>query len=292
MKKQRVIILKGLPASGKTTYAKDLVANSNGKMKRVNKDDIRAMYDNGKWSKEREASIVKIRNHMIIRALDDGYDVIVDDTNLHPKHERDIRELVLGLCAGNDKKIEVVVDSLFLDVPLRECIRRDALRSNSVGRDVINRMARSFDVGVPKPYFIEGLPSCVICDLDGTLALMGKRNPFDASKCEDDLLNHSVANFVQFLSLQYPIFYFSGRQEKDRDPTERWLAKHSISFHEKLVMRPTASMEKDVFVKEVMFEQHIRGKYNVHVVLDDRDQCVHLWRDLGLTCFQVADGNF
>ena len=50
-KMSKLLILKGLPASGKTTEAKRLVIEEN--FKRVSKDDLRAMIDNSKWSKEK-----------------------------------------------------------------------------------------------------------------------------------------------------------------------------------------------------------------------------------------------
>jgi len=278
---QTVTLLKGLPASGKSTRARELVALSGGKTKRVNKDDLRAMVDD-KFSKDKEKFILSLRDAAITSALSSGYSVIVDDTNLHPKHEQHIRELV--------HPIEVLVDDSFLLVPMRECIRRDALRTNPVGKEVIRRMAKSLET--PKKYFVEGLPSCVICDLDGTLALMGKRSPFDASTCEQDELNFPVAHFLRFLALEFTVFYFSGREDKYVEPTLTWLRSHNLDFHKELVMRPTGNFDKDVLVKGRMFEEYIRGKFNVHVVLDDRNQVVENWRDLGLNVFQVNEGDF
>lgn len=51
-------------------------------------------------------------------------------------------------------------------------------------------------------------------------------------------------------------------------------------------------MEKDAIIKERLFRQHIEGKFCVEFVIDDRDQVVRMWRDLGLRCLQVADGDF
>lgn len=41
-----------------------------------------------------------------------------------------------------------------------------------------------------------------------------------------------------------------------------------------------------------LFDRHARDEYRVLVVLDDRKQVVDMWRSLGLTCLQVAEGNF
>src|SRR5688572_8568486 len=79
-------MLKGLPASGKSTWAKEQVLKGEGKIKRVNKDDLRAMIDGGKWSKEREEQILECQNELIKIFLMYGKTVIVDDTNLEWKH--------------------------------------------------------------------------------------------------------------------------------------------------------------------------------------------------------------
>ena len=83
----------------------------------------------------------------------------------------------------------------------------------------------------------------------------------------------------------------SGRFEKNRPETTRWLASHKINYIA-LFMRADGDMRKDNVVKREFFDGYIRGKYNVAFILDDRNQVVELWRSLGLTCLQVADGNF
>jgi hypothetical protein len=57
-------------------------------------------------------------------------------------------------------------------------------------------------------------------------------------------------------------------------------------------MRKTSDMRKDAVVKEEIYNENILDKYNVLLVLDDRNQVVDFWRSKGLTCFQVAPGDF
>jgi predicted kinase len=137
----QVIILKGLPGSGKSTWAKDLVHRARGHFKRINKDDLRAMIDAGEWSPRNETFIVRVRDQLLVAALAAGFSVIVDDTNFEPAHEKRIRELAAG-------RAEVSVR--MFDVPLEECIRRDALRPFPVGETVIREMARDW-LGIPLP---------------------------------------------------------------------------------------------------------------------------------------------
>jgi len=277
---KKVILTKGLPASGKTTWAKKLINKHPNMYKRVNKDDLREMLDNSKWSKSSEKFILKIRDNIILKALDFGKHVIVDDTNLHPKHEINIKELVKG------KAVVEIKD--FTDVPLQICIERDLKREKSVGKKVIKNMYNSFlkkDVKPPK--YNPELPDIVICDLDGTLALHNGRNPYDASTCDQDLLNAPVADIIN----HEKFILVSGREDKYRKQTLKFLTKYNIRYS-KLLMRKTGDFRNDAIVKKEIYEKYIKDKYNVKFVLDDRNRVVEMWRSLGLTCLQVADGDF
>ena len=283
---KKVILTKGLPGSGKSFWAKALLLEKPGQYKRVCKDDLRAMLDTGKWSKHNEQFVLKVRDSLILAALQDGYHVIVDDTNLHAKHLRHITELVLGLAAVEIKD--------FTGVPLETCIERDLRRFDSVGEKVIRSMYNQFlRASIQPPIYIEGLPNAIICDLDGTLALMNGRNPYDAEKCETDLVNEPIEDILYRYEEtgSHTLLLVSGRSETHRPQTERWLRRHAITY-QALFMRPEGDSRKDALVKRELYEQHIQGRYNVHFILDDRDQMVEMWRSLGLTCLQVAEGNY
>lgn len=77
----KLIFLRGLIGSGKTTWALEQVKNSKGKIKRVNKDDLRDMIDAGIWSKKNEQQILDVQNSMALGFLLNGFDVILDNTN-------------------------------------------------------------------------------------------------------------------------------------------------------------------------------------------------------------------
>ena len=172
---KRVVMTVGLPASGKSTWAKELITKEAGRWVRVNKDLLREMCHNSKYSKSNEKFIVRLRNMIILEALAAGKHVVIDDTNLHPKHIRTVTELVKG-------KATVEVNNSFLQVPVKECIRRDLGRMNSVGKDVIMQMYRQFLL--PKhepPAHNPELEDVIVVDMDGTLALMGDRSHYDVS---------------------------------------------------------------------------------------------------------------
>jgi tRNA uridine 5-carbamoylmethylation protein Kti12 len=112
------------------------IRQSNGALKRISKDDLRAMLDGGAWSRASEKFILTARDRLILAALEAGYSVVVDDTNLAGKHRLHIEELVRG-------KAEVVIQD-FTRVPLETCLQRDRERPNAVGERVIRRMYRDY----------------------------------------------------------------------------------------------------------------------------------------------------
>lgn len=273
----------GLPASGKTTWAKSRVDKSPNRIKRVSKDEIWEMLDNSHFSKDNENFVLDIQDMLIKAALENGKHVIVDSTNLSPQQESRIRNLTDGLA------VLEIVD--FRHVSVETCVKRDLKRLNSVGEKVIRNMYNQF-IAPPrslKPEYNPHLPDAIICDLDGTIALIGDRSPYDAAKCEIDQVNEPVRSILDTSGKK--IIFLSGRDDQFKPQTLAWLSKYNIYFDE-LHMRRSGDTRKDSIIKQEMYEQIILNKYNVAFVLDDRDQVVRLWRDLGLTCLQVDYGDF
>lgn len=139
------------------------------------------------------------------------------------------------------------------------------------------------------------LPLGVIFDLDGTLALLGERSPYNASRAEEDELSQAVFFAYEAIRRGKPdtaVILLSGREDRWQPQTERWLARHGITY-DALYLRRTGDRRKDTVVKREIYEAHIAKVYDIVVVFEDRDQVVKLWRDdLGLPCFQVAWGDF
>lgn len=296
---KQVILTKGLPGSGKTTWAKQFMAENPGEYKRVNKDELRAMIDAGKWSRDSEKFILMIRDTIIQFAMMSGLSVIVDDTNLSPKHEAQIREMVRIhnqdlMVLGKKTTYEFEIKD-FTDVLVEECIRRDLLRSASVGEKVIRDMWKQYLKPASKKIEHEDhLLDCIICDIDGTLALFGKENPYDRDFSKDQL-NEATGKILRDTNVRH-IFFLSGREEKNRTVTLDWMATKIegvlMNKNHTLLMRATGDKRKDVIVKQELYEAYIKGKYNVLFVLDDRNQVVEMWRNEGITCLQVAEGDF
>jgi predicted kinase len=274
----KIIMLKSLPAAGKTSWAKEYQKNHPG-TKRVNKDDLRSMLDNSEWSKSNEKFVIRMRDTVVCEALSAGIDVIVDDTNLDSKHEARLRELA--------ERFNCEFELKFFDVDLDECIRRDAKRSNPVGSKVIigmyNRYLR------PEPKIVlhnPELPWCILVDVDGTLAEKGDRDIYDDSKLHLDTVIHEVRDLVNELRPTTHIFVMSGRQDSCKEQTEEWLCENGVAY-EDIFMRKAGDKRCDSIVKKELYEQNIKGKYNVRFVIDDRKRVKRMWVQEGLFTLDV-----
>ncbi|WP_438295110.1 AAA family ATPase [Streptomyces sp. HUAS TT7] len=304
-----VHVMTGLPASGKTTAARKLVADSDGQCRRVNLDDLRGMFDNAGEGRERsytaEQSVLAVQDAAVRETIAAGFDVVVDNTHLTPNIPKRLKAAVAG-------RARFVVHD-FTDVPVEECLRRDAARANPVGEDIIRLLADKHAKAVRngwrltdawmndtvvlaevEPYTPdETLPSAVMCDIDGTLAINLNRNPYDFARCEQDGLNGSVRDALTGFRQAHGdrIVLLSGRGEEFRPQTEAWLAAHDVPYDE-LWMRPAGDGRRDDLVKAELFDAHVRHRFNVRVSLDDRDRVVAVWRRMGLPTWQVNYGDF
>lgn len=277
----KLIMLKGLPASGKSTYAKNLA--SKGYI-RVNKDDLRAMLHNGKWSGKNEKQVLAIRDAIIVTSLSDGKSVVVDDTNLDPKHEQTLANIA--------KEYKASFETMRFDTDVEECIKRDLARANSVGERVIRRMYQKYmATKATPPTYNPDLPLAIICDIDGTLAhgIGITRGPYEWDKVGSDTVDKAIWRIVN--NINCDVIFVSGRDGVCFDETSSWL-NSNVYCKYTLYMRTAGDNRKDSIVKKEIYDQHIKGKYDILFVLDDRDQVVRMWRDQGLKCLQVDYGDF
>ena len=137
----------------------------------------------------------------------------------------------------------------------------------------------------------------ILCDIDGTIALRGTRDPYDFEQAMEDAVNWPIVHLIEQLLTSSPhpvsLILLSGRQDRFRDITEYWLFRHQLfPTRHSLWLRPTGDPRPDVVVKEELFYRVIAPEFHVDYVFDDRNAVVAMWRRLGLTCLQVADGVF
>lgn len=130
----KIILLKGLPASGKSTWAKDFVLK-NPDYVRINRDDLRHM-SGIYWLPKREDYITDLEQSAVLSALKRGFNVILDATNLNPK----VKYWVEKFAGLHDSEVEEMI----FDTPVEVCIERDKDRENPVGKDVILGMYKKY----------------------------------------------------------------------------------------------------------------------------------------------------
>ncbi len=281
----KVTILKGLPASWKSTWAKE---HTNQTTIRVNKDDIRAM--TGGYSKEKEEVVLALRNTCVRQAIERNMNVIVDDTNLEEKHFEVINDIASALWA----KVEV---KLF-DEPLSVCLERNRARPNPVPDKVIIDMAKRYNIGKEKHEFElvnnnQYNTRAIIVDIDWTVAKNVSRSPYDYSKVSEDKPHNDIIELVLLLEQEwFEVLFVSWRDASCRKDTMDWIEKYMDTWSEyKLYMRAEGDKRNDTIVKYEILQELVKGYY-IQYVLDDRDRVVKMWREAWLICLQVAEGNF
>lgn len=301
-----VTLLVGIPASGKSTYAKQ------SGLPTVSRDAIRKIFPGGEdktvFDYKVEEIVTGIEKAQTEILLKSGYDVIVDDMNLRPKY---VKEWI-KFAHENDSQVDLVK----FPVDVEEAVRRNSLREDAIPEDALRTIAQKFTKkGIPtvdlvkcytevveeaspksKKYVPDTTkPKTIIVDLDGTLAHNNSGRDWYA--LDDSYLQDDVDEAVQFLveSFQnkgYTVVFMSGRDERTRDVTEKWLFEKAGFDAPILFMRPAEDKRPDSIVKLELFDKYVRDNYNVTLTVDDRAQVCKMWRALPIKTWSVAEGNF
>jgi len=304
MDKRVLIICRGIQGSGKSTWAKQWCHEDPEHRVRFNNDDIRNMLGDY-WVPNREKLVTEAKANMITFALIKGYDVVVDNMNLNPKEDEWIRTL----CANIEKDKGIHVDIEYKDfwTPVEECIRRDAMRPNPIGEKVIRQTWRRYkdfiiheEIMAAKAKSLvqdTNLPAAIIVDMDATLCLNTTGRPYfgegAAEGMLDDVAIEGTCMLVRRMYEKCKVFIVTGREGTPEiiAATKKWLAKHDIIVDD-LFFRPVKDYSPGADCKKKIYEDNIKGKYNVQFVLEDNYKCVKMWREQGLVCLQPNEGKF
>lgn len=301
----KLLILVGAPGSGKSTFARYFLRTEDNWI-RVNRDDFRLMqFGDSLMIPFYEERISKMVEASVLTLLKSDTNVIIDATNTSLRTIQDMIHTYTEYADISFKVFDLPVDEL-----VKRCDKRYEETGKFISKSVVERNVANlkhtlekFDFApIPRKVQVattsyatqdKNLPKAVICDLDGTLSLLNGRDPYNAATCDNDLLNEPVAAVLKMAKQRgYQVILLSGREDKFREPTVRFLNKHQIGY-DLLLMRTSNDFRKDNIIKRELFEGEIQGKYFVEFLLDDRNQVVDMWRkDLHLPCFQVNYGDF
>ena len=301
----KLLILVGAPGSGKSTFARYFLRTEDNWI-RVNRDDFRLMqFGDSLMIPFYEERISKMVEASVLTLLKSDTNVIIDATNTSLRTIQDMIHTYTEYADISFKVFDLPVDEL-----VKRCDKRYEETGKFISKSVVERNVANlkhtlekFDFApIPRKVQVattsyatqdKNLPKAVICDLDGTLSLLNGRDPYNAATCDNDLLNEPVAAALKMAKQQgYQVILLSGREDKFREPTMRFLDKHQIGY-DLLLMRTSNDFRKDNIIKRELFEGEIQGKYFVEFLLDDRNQVVDMWRkDLHLPCSQVNYGDF
>jgi predicted kinase len=297
----KLIVLRGLPGSGKSTKAKEIVQQDHNAV-RVNKDALRDMLffisksDHSEWSNKRENIVKKAQLELVRTLLAKHKTVIIDDTNLNQNTVRRWEDVALQ---GNHK-FQIIT----IDTDVEECIKRDALRDITVGEEVIRKFASVHHIGNnkaddQKAFDCPDDKKIVIYDLDGTLADVEHRLHFINGGVRKDWagffdgmskdpLREGVASLITDCYKDHITIIVTGRPSNYRTKTEKWLKKHNIPY-KALYMRKAGDFRPDYIVKQEILDKFL-PKDKIEMIVDDRKCVLDMWRSNRLPVIDVGDG--
>lgn len=301
----KIILTQGIQGSGKSTWAKKWVEEDPVHRVRWNNDDCRRMC--GPYSVlERESFITSLRKTFIHNAMINKKDIVIDDMNLNTRTTEYYEKIVKAYNDQNTDKY-VLEYKQFFNISVDECIRRDSFRPNPIGEKIIkstyrkyrdyiinqsvNNMYDNLVVNDPK------LENAIICDIDATLSLNLKGRPFYGEGCAEGIVNdiviEPIANILRTMSKNNKILIVTGREGTTEiiEATKNWLINNNIPY-DSIYLRPVKDYSSGAECKKEIYNNYIKGKYNVSFVLEDNKKCVNMWRSEGLICLQPNDGNF
>lgn len=282
----KAIVTIGISASGKTTWAE-----SQKGFQVICRDYIRhnLLESDGKpvheenmwkyWNFKREKEVTGNYWAFVEMMASAKSNIILADTNLNPGRRQEMQSRLEGLGYS--------VEFKQFNCDYETAVKRDLYRRDSVGASVIWKQYKELYGKVYVPP--SDAPKAVIVDIDGTLAHMTNRGPFEWSKVGQDRFDVTVATAIDAFRQNYhKIIVLSGRDSVCRGETVGWLTEHEF-WYDAFYMRAEGDMRKDAIVKRELFNKYIKDKYNVVAVFDDRPQMVRLWNLMGLKTFAVSD---
>lgn len=270
----KIIILQGPPASGKSTYAREL-AKAGTPYVIVNRDSLRE--GRGEyWIPDQEDYISDMEEYAVRSAIKRNLIPIVDATNLNPKTIEKWENLA--------KELNCKIEYKKFYISFKEALERDSKRERSVGKKVLIKFYTKYfydeyvkEVGYDNRKINLGnkRPNCVVIDIDGTTMLHNGRLPFDWDKISTDIVDPRMQKLIYTLDSNIKIIFITGRPESVRNATTDSIdAKFWLNFE--IIMRPTNDNRSGEIVKKELWEKYVEPYYNTLCVFEDSNKCVDM----------------
>lgn len=286
----KAFVTVGVSASGKTTFANELVKQG---FQDINRDYIRfnivcpgSNWSNYKFNGKNEKAVTEVHDRMIMESWSRGENIVISDTNLNEGRRNNLIKKLQDL--------GYYVEIKEFHVNQETACKRDRLRANGVGEGVIYRQFKDWNDYTGRITYVadESLPKAIIFDVDGTIAEMDGRGPFEWHRVGEDKPRDLIIQMLRnYADMGYRIVICSGRSDECAGETTDWLNEHvgSIYWHH-LWMRKAGDFRKDNAVKEEIFWTNIAHRYNIVACVDDRPQMIRLWYELKIpNVIAVAD---
>lgn len=294
----KIIVTVGISNSGKSTFATTCAQHSPEKYVIVNRDKIRELlfgyteetvveyYQRGDLN-QLEKQVTKYEDVLINEALTEGKIPIVDATHLEIKY------------LERFKFWNVLVEIEWFDINLKEALTRNMSRQRKVNEEIIQKQYSKY-LKIRENFNIDFTPvtfenDCnkhhvILLDLDGTIAHMKDRSPFDWKRVGEDDVDEVIKNISNCCHHYNKVIVCTGRDSICLSETKDWLKRYGIGY-DTIFARKENDNRPDWVVKEEMWRQ-ISKNYYIAALIDDRQQVVRRARALGLKVLNVAYNNF
>jgi len=288
------IILIGIPASGKTTWANNWVNEDPSHRVRISISDLKKTLnsDNSVSS--------EIAGHLGYQLLQESVkkdlNIVIDDQNLDDA----IIKLWYQALQSSGKEDQYTITKKVFHTSVDECIFRDKLRTDSIGEKEIRKTFRRYkdkltllanlEIVSKVPNFITNLPRCIIVDIDGTMCLNTTGRSF--YNAGDEVLNDTpvvpVCRLIRAYIHEFNVtaIFITGRDRSMSEATKEFINVQLGIENPIVYYRNTTDFRKSYQTKLEVYQKYIRGKYNVDFVLEDNNSVVNMFREQGLTVLQ------
>jgi predicted kinase len=254
---------------------------------------------NAKSFGPKEKWVIQIQSCIIKFFVENQKNIIVDDTNYNTEHLTRIRDL----CKGYD--FEIIDMHKDFGVTIEECIKRNKNRVKSVPEVAIYGMAKRYgvcqknDSNAKKQEPFSCYRKYIVSDADGTICNCDHRlhfiqgegkkdwNSFFAG-IENDTVNEVVKQLIDLTYPDYPVVIVTGRPEKYREVTEKWLKKNNIR-HDAIYMRKDNDRRPDTIIKQEIIDLYL-DKSKIEIWVDDRGEIIKLLRNNKIKVIDVGNG--